>query len=126
MKPADVQFILYELDAWEQGERGKKLTWEILERIAGFSRQALWAKEEVKKRYEAVKESLRKDINRRDSNQYRRILKQRIEALEKEKIKLKRQQNNWLELWAKYEYNSHVIGIDAVRLEQPLPSIDRK
>jgi type I restriction-modification system DNA methylase subunit len=125
MKPEDVQSILYELDAWEQGERGKKLTWDILERLSGFSRQSLWARSEIKNRFESVKETLRQGIDKNDSNQYRRTLEQRIDSLEKEINQLKQQQNHWLELWARYEYNAKVIGIDTSRLEQPLPSLNR-
>lgn len=62
MKPEDVQSVLYELDAWEQGEHGKKLAWDILERLSGFSRQSLWAKPEIKNRFESVKEVLRSGI----------------------------------------------------------------
>lgn len=126
MKPEDVQSILYELDAWEQGERGKKLAWDILERLSGFSRQSLWAKSEIKNRFDSVKESLRNGIDKTDSNQYRRTLEQRIESLENEISQLKQQQNHWLELWARYEYNARVIGIDTGRLEQPLPHLSRK
>lgn len=126
MKPEDVQSILYELDAWERGERGNKLTWHILERLSGFSRQSLWAKSEIKNRLESVKETLRAGVDKNDSNQYRRTLEQRIEALEQEINRLKQQQNNWLELWARYEYNARVTGIDTTRLEQPLPSLNRK
>lgn len=126
MKPEDVQSILYELDAWEQGERGKKLVWDILERLSGFSRQSLWAKSEIKNRFESVKETLRQGIDKNDSNQYRRTLEQRIDSLEKEINQLKQQQNYWLELWARYEYNSRVMGIDTARLEQPLPFLNRK
>lgn len=126
MKPEDVQSILYELDAWEQGERGKKLAWDILERLSGFSRQSLWAKSEIKNRFDSVKESLRRGIDKSDSNQYRKTLEQRIEALESEIIQLKQQKNHWLELWARYEYNARVIGIDTARLEQPLPALNRK
>jgi hypothetical protein len=126
MKPEDVQSILYDLDAWEQGERGKKLTWDILERLSGFSRQSLWAKSEIKNRFDSVKESLRNGIDKTDSNQYRRTLEQRIEALENEINQLKQQQHHWLELWARYEYNTRVIGIDTAKLEQPLPTLNRK
>lgn len=126
MKPEDVQSILYELDAWEQGERGKKLAWNILERLSGFSRQSLWAKTEIKNRFESVKETLRKGIDKHDSNQYRRTLEQRIEALQHEINQLKQQQNYWLELWARYEYNARVIGVDTTRLEQPLPTLNRQ
>ena len=125
MKPEDVQSILYELDAWEQGERGKKLAWDILERLSGFSRQSLWAKPEIKNRFESVKESIRKGIDKTDTNQYRKTLEQRIEALENEIDQLKQQQH-WLELWARYEYNARVIGMDTTRLEQPLPTLNRK
>src|SRR3989338_2671297 len=99
MKPEDVQSILYELDAWEQGERGKKLAWDILEHLSGFSRQSLWVKPEIKNRFDSVKESLRKGIDKSDSNQYRKTLEQRIEALENEIIQLNQQKNHWLELW---------------------------
>jgi len=126
MKTEDIQSILYELDAWEQGERGNKLTWDIIERLSGFSRQSLWAKAEIKNRFEAVKEALRNGIDKNNSNQYRRTLEQRIEHLEKEITQLKQQQNHWLELWARYEYNAKVIGIDTARLEQALPTLNRK
>lgn len=126
MKAEDVQSILYELGAWEQGERGKKLTWNILECLSGFSRQSLWAKPEIKNRFDSVKETLRKGIDKTDSNQYRKTLEHRIEALEDEIKQLKQQQNHWLELWARYKYNARAIGIDAARLEQPLPTLNRK
>lgn len=41
-------FILYELDSWQNGERSNKLTWEVLERLSGYSRQSLWAKPKIK------------------------------------------------------------------------------
>jgi hypothetical protein len=126
IKPGDIQLTLYELDAWEHGERGKKLTWDILERLSGFSRQTLWAKPEIKNRFEAVKEALRKGINKSDSNQYRKTLEQRIEALEAEIKRLKQQESHWLELWARYEYNARVIGVETSRLEQALPSVNRE
>lgn len=120
IKPEDVESVLYELDAWKKGQRGTKLTWGILERLSGFSRQSLWAKSEIKRLFDEVKEKLRKGINKSDSNQYRQTLEQRIESLEDEITRLKKQQNHWLELWARYEYNARIIGLDLTRLAQPL------
>src|SRR6185437_11813621 len=101
LKPSDIKAILYELDAWQRRERGDKLTWGFLENFSGYSRQSLWAKEEIKNHYNNIK------------------------TLEAEIAKLKIQQNNWLELWARYEYNAKIAGLDPKKLENPLPEIYR-
>jgi|SRR6185437_39027 len=124
LKPSDIKAILYELDAWQRRERGDKLTWGFLENFSGYSRQSLWAKEEIKNHYNNIK-SILKSNKMPNSNQYRQTLEQRIKTLEAEIAKLKIQQNNWLELWARYEYNAKIAGLDPKKLENPLPEIYR-
>lgn len=125
MTEKDIIFILYELDSWQNGERSNKLTWDVLERLSGYSRQSLWAKPEIKIRYQEVKNSIRNGINKPTSNQYRQTLEQRVKSLEDQVKKYKEQENKWLELWARYEYNAQIIGISSDELSKPLPKIDR-
>jgi hypothetical protein len=125
MTEKDIIFILYELDSWQNGERSNKLTWDVLERLSGYSRQSLWAKPEIKIRYQEVKANIRNGIKKPTSNQYRQTLEQRIKSLEDQIAKFKEQENKWLELWARYEYNAQVIGISSAELSKPLPKINR-
>ena len=120
----DVKSILYELDAWKFGERGSKLTWGFLENFSGYSRQSLWAKDEIKVAFNETKNVLKSD-KKPDSNQYRQTLEKRVKSLEDEIDNLKMQQNNWLELWARYEYNAKILGINTKALAKPLPEIYR-
>lgn len=125
MTEKDILFILYELDSWKNGERSNKLTWDVLERLSGYSRQSLWAKPEIKIRYQEVKDSIRNGIKKPTSNQYRQTLEQRIKSLEDQIVKFKEQENKWLELWARYEYNAQVIGVCSNEFSKPLPKVNR-
>jgi hypothetical protein len=69
--------------------------------------------------------SIRNDIKKPTSNQYRQTREQRIKSLEDQITKFKEQENKWLELWARYEYNAQVIGINSGELSKPLPKISR-
>lgn len=99
MSENDINLILYELDAVARQERSYKLTWEALELFSGYSRQSLWAKPEIKARYAEVKSIKRPE--KQGNNQYRQILEQRIKGLEDKIAELKKQENAWLELWAR-------------------------
>ena len=126
MTEKDINFVLYELDAWQRGERSNKLTWKTLEYLSGYSRQSLWAKVEIKTLYQSVKDNIKKNIGKsNNNNQYRYTLEQRIKSLEDQIVKFKEQENRWLELWARYEYNARVIGVDIKELEKPLPKVYR-
>jgi hypothetical protein len=55
---ADMSQMVRELDRWALGQLGSRLTWEILEKRFGFSRQSLQAKPIVKAAYDLAKAAL--------------------------------------------------------------------
>ena len=55
---ADVVQMVRELDKWASGQLGSKLTWAILEKRFGFSRQSLQSKPLIKAAYDQAKSAL--------------------------------------------------------------------
>lgn len=59
MTKLDQRMVVEEIETWAKGERGKKLSWTVLERIFGFSRQTLASKSEIREALERAKKSLK-------------------------------------------------------------------
>lgn len=121
----EINLILKELNKWSEGERGKKLSWQYLENLSGYSRQSLYTKPQIKELYFKIKKTIRSESPKEGSNKYRQTLEQRIKFLQHQVTELEEQKNSWLELWARYHYNANTSGIDIQVLEKPLPSLIR-
>jgi hypothetical protein len=125
MSAADVAYASKELEAWRDGLRGKKLTWGLLEKVTGFTRQTLSAKEEIYSRYEAAKLALASGARpmKPRSDDYQR---DKIEDLEKQIDRFKALEADWLERWVRIAYHARGKGLSIEDLDKPLPPVVRR
>jgi hypothetical protein len=119
----DIRRILRELDLWQNGVRVGELTWSVLERFSGFSRQALHARPEIKAAYQAAKISLRGGLAKArieavDSN----------ESLQAELARLKAQlaiyeerEAKWRARWQRIAYHLRAKGFQVSHIDRPIP-----
>lgn len=99
----DIRMIVEEIEAWEKNERGKKLTWAILERVFPFTRQTMYSKAEIKDAYEKARIALkkgkiapsRKETNDNNNELVIQKLKNRIKELE---LQVEEFQKLWISL----------------------------
>lgn len=72
MTERDIQMVMEEIEAWKNGERGKKLTWGILEKVFPFTRQTLSSKDKIRTMFNSLrkgaKPSKQKKINLYSNN----------------------------------------------------------
>lgn len=119
MTQHDIQMILEELEAWEQGERSTKLTWSILERIFPFTRQTLYSKSPIREAYDRAKTNLK--TGRRGKPPVERENDLKLQRLKNRIKELEAQVEEFQELWVRYEYNALRNGIDPDLLRRGLP-----
>jgi hypothetical protein len=110
-----------------------KITWPLivnkLEKTfnISYSRQTLSKCDEIRDAYYLKKEGL--TIEKHSTKYYspREIQKilERIDRLEKENTKLKKQLNNQIAQIAIWSYNANARGITCTELNTPLPFVDR-
>lgn len=125
MTAIDLQYTLKELEAWRDGQRGRKLAWNLLEMATGFSRQTLSAKPEIKAAYDVAKSALAKGLRPRrpkDSD----FMEDRLKHLQGELDQYKRLEADWLERWARIAYHCRGKGFSIDELDKPLPPVGRK
>lgn len=84
----DESDILKYLEEWETGRYGKKLTWSILNKSFGFSRQALSGNANIKNAYIKAKDTLKEanteiDVLSDISKENKQLKKQLLIANEK-------------------------------------------
>lgn len=125
MSAHDVAYAVKELEAWRDGLRGRKLTWKLLEKTTGFTRQTLSAKEEIYSGYEAAKNALATGARPRrpKSDDYHL---EKIEALQKELDQFKELEADWHERWIRIAYHARGKGLSISDLDKPLPEVARK
>ena len=95
--------IVDEIEAWERKERGKKLTWAILERVFPFTRQTMYSKKEIRASYKKARISLkdgilkpkRNSLSENNNDLVIQKLKNRIKDLE---FQIEEFQKLWFEL----------------------------
>lgn len=102
MTDLDIRMIVEELEAWGKKERGKKLSWAILERIFPFTRQTMYSKPEIREANEKASMTLKagkftaKAKSVSDSNDLViQRLKNQIKELE---LQVEEFQKLWIEL----------------------------
>lgn len=121
----DVAYAVKELEAWRDSQRGRKLTWELLFKATGFSRQTLAAKEEIYKGYKQAKLALANGARPRKpkSDDYQL---DRIAQLELDLEKFKKLEADWFERWTRIAYHARGKGFSIDDLDKPLPVADRR
>lgn len=125
MSANDITYAIKELEAWKDGLRGKKLTWNLLAKATGFTRQALCAKDEIYSGYGAVKLALASGARPRKpkSDDYQ---VNQIAALEKELERYRKLEADWFERWVRITYHARGKGFSIDDLDKPLPVADRR
>lgn len=125
MSAYDIAYAIKELESWRDGQRGGKLTWSLLEKTTGFSRQTLSAKEDIYAIYEAAKKALATGARPRrpKSEDYQFA---QIAALEKELLKFKKLEADWHERWIRIAYHARGKNLSIDELDRPLPEVARK
>ena len=125
MSAADVQYAVKELQAWGAGQRSAKLSWRLIEKITGFSRQSLSAKPDIAKAFDAAKKSLREGraVRQPRADDY---LEQRLESLRAQLEQYKQYEQDNLARWARIAYHCRGKGFSIDDLDKPLPPVQRK
>ena len=125
MTDTDMQYAVKELEAWRDGHRGSKLSWSLLEKSTGFSRQTLCSKPEIATGYAAAKLALARGLRPRrakDSD----FLEDRMLHLKSELARYKELESEWLERWVRIAYHARGKGLSIEELDRPLPPAGRR
>ncbi len=125
MTSADVDYVLAELKAWRDGQRGSRLVWELLEKSSGFSRQALSAKTSIAEAFVETKRALKAGIEPKRPRASD-FLEGRVANLAAEIERYKALERVWLERFARYAFHCRAKGISIDDLDRPLPAANRK
>lgn len=122
----DVERIVETLDGWQD-----KLTWAALcdacLPIIGTkpARQTLLKFSRITTAYNACKKRLKEGILKTSLPPSMRVAVERINRLEKENERLKRENAELLQQFVVWQYNAYAHGVSEHVLSRPLPSIDR-
>ena len=121
----DVERIVEQLDGWHG-----KLTWDLLcdacKPIIGIkpARQTLYRFSRVRDAFAATNIRLRSSGDVPQPPASMKASSERIARLEAENDRLKRENNNLLEQFVRWQYNAYVRGLTDKDLNKPLPGID--
>lgn len=125
MSSADIQFAKKEIEAWRDRQRGARVTWRLLEKSIGFSRQAMAAKEELAQLYRDAKNALAKELRPRGvkSDDF---LEDKIAQLTNDLETYKKLEADWFERWVRIAFHARSKGLSIDDLDRPLPPIVRR
>lgn len=122
----DIEHIVEILDGWQD-----KLTWEALCNaclpIIGTepTRQTLLKFSRITTAYNACKKRIKEGLPKTSLPPSMRVAVERINRLEKENERLKRENAELLQQFVVWQYNAYAHGLSDNILSKPLPSIDR-
>lgn len=125
-----IRAIVAVLDGWTD-----HLTWtaliDAIERKTGqrYTRQALHRHSRIQIAFETRKKAVSSsELNRDEQNTSPEFLvaMERIKRLEAENSRLRAENNELLEQYARWAYNAFTAGVDERVLNRPLPSVDRE
>lgn len=122
----DIERIVETLDGWQD-----KLTWESLCNaclpIIGTkpARQTLLKFSRITTAYNACKKRLKDGIPKISLPPSMKVAVERINRLEQENERLKRENAQLLEQFVIWQYNTYAHGLNGHILNKPLPVIDR-
>lgn len=122
MTDLDIQMVVEEIDAWGRFERGRKLSWSVLEKIFPFTRQTMYSKEPIVVAFKSAKEAL--STGKASSVTQKAFVKDdlKLQRLRKRIKELEIQIEGFQELWVRYEFNALRHGIDPEILRKGLPA----
>ncbi len=121
---SDIESLQSELRRWAKGELGSKLTWDILEKRSGFTRQALQSKASIKAAYDLAKQALSGGLVRSKEQ----TIKQNDELtsmLENAKLQLlayQRKEELWKIRWQQIAFHLREKGHQVINLDKPIPN----
>ena len=125
----DIERVVELIDVWPD----KKFTWEALcgqfEGRYGFkpTRQTIQKYPRIKQAYSAKKDEIKMGFKKvTKTPPSLRVAGQRIERLEAENARIKRENMALLEQFKVWQYNAYLAGIGGDALNKTLPEIDRK
>jgi len=123
MSASDIEQVVRELDRWSLGNLGAKLTWAILEKRFGFSRQSLQAKSEIKAAYDHAKQSLSGGLvkSKEQTSHENKGLVCEIERLRFEVEEFKRKELNWKKRWQRIAFHIRQKGIQVHAVDDEIP-----
>lgn len=125
MSSEDVSYAVKELNAWRDHQRGRKLSWSLLEKSVGFSRQALCTKPDIAAAFDEAKKALSIGARPRPAKSDD-FLTDRIKRLEAELDRYRGLEADWLERWVRITYHARGKGLSMLDLDKPLPPASRK
>lgn len=114
------------LDGWPTD---RKLTWgrliESIEERLGIrpTRQTLARHRDILLAFRSRKEGIGRPGPKTESE---RVLAERVERLEAEKLRLSKEKALLYEQFARWQYNAHKHGLTEEALNEPLPRIHRR
>ncbi len=124
---ADVVQMVRELDRWSQGHLGSKLTWAILEKRFGFSRQSLQGKLAVKVAYNTAKAALASGIvqSKRKISDDNGELKREVERLEKMLQLWEQRDIRWKQRYQRIAFHIRQNGTHLYDVDREIPNGSR-
>lgn len=110
--------ICFYLAEWKTGRYGKKLTWEILSKGFGYSRQALSGNKRIKAAYDQAKSALKTATTEID---VLKDIQTEHEKLKKRVAELTTQNHELMQRYIRWQSNAERLGISVLQLDTPLP-----
>lgn len=123
MRSVDVASIIAEIEAYRSGKRSGRLTWAKLVEFSGFSHVSLWKRDKIRAAFQSAQAAMRSDATPRIKPP--RTADERVSALQAKVEELRAVVASYDEMWARYEFNMHRLGLDPNELRKPLDRLAR-
>ena len=125
MTESDIKLVVKELERWDRGEKGSKLTWDPLAKKFGFTRQTLQSKGPIKAAYLIAKKSLSEGVvqTKDELEENNTNLTFEVERLQLELQKYKQKEILWMRRWQQIAFHIRQKGIQMSAVDRE-PSAD--
>lgn len=113
--------IIRELERWGKGEIDKKLTWEAMEDLFGFTRQALSAHDEIKFAKRNAEVALKSLPELKEATAEEVVeLKNEINYLRAQIAEHERREKLWRERWQRIAFHIRLKGMQVAEIDMPV------